>query len=284
MLCRPRLLRTLSTLLGGGTVALHDGFEPRDYVAGLLAHRPTLLCTHIDVLARLAHAPGAEREWFSSLRGVYTGGDTVPAALQREFTNLAGRPIPVGYGLTEAIWLTVNREPHLDQDGCIGTPTGGAELRADEGTGELLVRGPMVMTGYWQDEALTRETLSDGWLRTGDLGRQDADGNWWFKGRIKDLIVRRTSKITPGEVEAAIDRHPDVVNSAVMAVSDAEEGQVPVAFVVPRQGSGLTAEELTTFLRGRIAEYKLPSRIHFLDALPLTASGKIAHHDMHETT
>lgn len=276
-------IETMSTLLAGGRAVLYDGFELPVYVRGLLEHRPTLICTHLDVLGRLAHDPGARRGWFSSLRGVYTGGDTVPAALQRDFTALAGVPIGVGYGLTEAIWLTVDREPLLDRDGCIGTPVGGAELRTDEETGELLVRGPMVMDGYWEDEALTRRSLSQGWLRTGDLGSRDADGLWWFRGRVKDLIVRRTSKITPGEVEAAIDRHPQVADSAVVAADDPEEGQVPVAFVVLRQERGLTAEDLMTFLRGRLAEYKLPGRVHFLDALPLTASGKTARHELRET-
>ncbi|MGH3315083.1 MAG: class I adenylate-forming enzyme family protein [Nocardioidaceae bacterium] len=275
-------IETLTTLLSGGTVALLDGFEPTTFVASLLEHRPTLLCTHIDVLAQLARAPGAQGSHWTSLRGVYTGGDTVPAAMQRDFVALAGMPIGVGWGMTEAIWLTVNREPRLERDGCIGRTVGGAEVRADADTGELQVRGPMMMAGYREDEALTRESMAQGWLRTGDIGSCDADGVWWFEGRIKDLIVRRTSKITPGEVESAIDQHPDVVASAVVAASDAEEGQVPVAFVVLRKGRALGAEDLTSFLRERVAEYKLPSRIHFLDALPLTASGKIAHHDLHE--
>lgn len=275
-------IATLTTLLGGGTVVLYDGFDLDGYVAGLLRHRPTLVCTHIDVLAQLVRAPGASRDWFRSFRGVYTGGDTVPAALQRAFTALAGRPIAVGYGMTEAIWLTVEREPRLERDGCIGTPVGGAQLRTDSRTGEVLVRGPMTMLGYWDDEQLTRETVQDGWLRTGDLATRDADGVWWFAGRIKDLIVRRTSKITPGEVESALEEHPAVASAAVIAVADAEEGQVPVAFVVLRRGAAASAAELTAFLADRIARYKLPVRIHFLDALPLTPSGKIAHRELRE--
>ncbi|RCW45325.1 long-chain acyl-CoA synthetase [Halopolyspora algeriensis] len=285
--CEPQVhvsgfIATLTTLMSGGTVVLHDGFDVKRYVAGLLEHRPTLICTHIDILAQLVHAPGASREWFSSLRGVYTGGDTVPAALQREFTELSREPIAVGWGMTEAIWLTVVREPHLERDGCIGSPVTGAEVRADERTGELLVRGPMLMSRYWQDEALTRELMAGGWLHTGDLGSQDADGLWWFRGRLKELIVRRTSKITPGEVEAAIDENTAVAAAAVVAAPDRDEGQVPVAFVVPRHGHSLSAADLLDSLRGRIAEYKLPARVHFLDALPLTASGKIARHDLHE--
>jgi long-chain acyl-CoA synthetase len=227
--CEPQVhvsgfIATLTTLLGGGTVALYDGFDLESYVAGLRTHRPALICTHIDLLAQLVRAPGAERDWFASLRGIYTGGDTVPAALQRDFLALTGKPITVGYGMTEAIWLTVEREPRLDRDGCIGRPVGGAELRVEPDSGEMLVRGPMLMQGYWNDPELTRRSLADGWLHTGDLGEVDADGVWWFRGRIKELIVRRTSKITPGEVESALDEHPAVAMAAVVAAPDEQEG------------------------------------------------------------
>ncbi|GEL17633.1 class I adenylate-forming enzyme family protein [Pseudonocardia asaccharolytica] len=273
---------TLTTLLAGGTVALYDGFDVARYVAALREHRPTLVCTHIDVLAQVVRAPGATRDWFSSLRGVYTGGDTVPARLQKDFLEVAGLPIAVGWGMTEAIWLTVVREPHLERDGCIGHPVGGAEVRSDPETGELLVRGPMLMAGYWEDPALTAATLDRGWLRTGDTGRRDAAGVWWFTGRLKDVIVRRTSKITPGEVEAALDEHPAVAMSAVIAAPDPDEGQVPVAFVVPRRGRTVDPDELVAFLRTRIAAYKIPARIHLREALPLTPSGKISHRELRE--
>ena len=275
-------IATLTTLNSGGTVFLYEGFDRDRYVAGLLENRPTLVCTHIDLLAQLTRAPGAKREWFSSLRGVYAGGDTVPASVHRDFIDLAGLPIGIGWGMTEAIWLTVSRTPRLERDGCIGKPVGGAEVRTDEQTGELLVRGPMMMLGYFENEPLTQAATVDGWLRTGDLGSRDEDGVWWFEGRLKDLIVRRTSKITPGEVEAALVRHPAVNMAAVIGIADEAEGQVPVAFVVLRAGQVATADDLTAFLRERVAGYKIPARIHFLDALPLTPSGKIAHRELHE--
>ena len=237
-------IATFTTLMAGGTVTLHEGFDVERYVAALIEHRPTLVCTHIDVIAQVVRAPGARRDWFSSLRGVYTGGDTVPAAVQKEFLEIAGLPIAVGWGMTEAIWLTVVREPRLERDGCVGTPITGVQVRTDETTGELLVRGPMVMLGYWEDEPLTAATLASGWLHTGDLGRRDADGVWWFVGRMKDLIVRRTSKITPGEVESALDLHPAVAMSAVVGAPDPDEGEVPVAFVVTRPGMAVSAEQL----------------------------------------
>jgi long-chain acyl-CoA synthetase len=268
-------IATMTTLMAGGTVALYDGFDPARYVEALQQHRPTLVCTHIDVLAQVLRQPGMQRAWFSSLRGVYTGGDTVPAAIQREFMAASGLPICVGWGMTEAIWLTINREPRVARDGCIGIPVSGVEVRTDDETGELLVRGPMVMSHYWEDEALTAATVTDGWLHTGDLGEQDADGVWWFTGRIKDIIVRRTSKISPGEVESVLDQHPGVAAAAVIGVPDQEEGQVPVAFVVLRDDAALPADELIAFLHNRIAEYKFPARVHFRSELPLTASGKI---------
>ncbi|RDH74205.1 long-chain fatty acid--CoA ligase [Mycolicibacterium moriokaense] len=275
-------IATFSTLLAGGTVALYDGFDPDRYVRALTTDRPTLVCTHIDVLAQLLRLPGVTRDWFASLRGVYVGGDTVSERVQREFTEVSGLPIGVGYGMTEAIWLTVQRLPRTDAEGCIGRPVGGARLRSDPKTGELLVAGPMVMQRYWDDEALTAATLVDGWLHTGDLGHQDADGVWWFTGRLKDVIVRRTSKITPGEVEAVLDQHPAVAMAAVVGVADADEGQVPVAFVVPRRGTVLTADELFAFAAERIAHYKIPVRIHLRSSLPLTASGKISRRDLRE--
>jgi long-chain acyl-CoA synthetase len=274
-------IAALATLLAGGTVALHDGFDPTAYVAALRTHRPTLICTHIDVLAQVLRVAGVDRATFASLRGVYTGGDSVPGALQREFKELTGLPIGVGWGMTEAIWLTIAREPPSTGT-AVSAPVGGAEIRADAHTGELLVRGPMVMQQYWADPELTAATLHDGWLRTGDLGRVDASGVWWFTGRIKDIIVRRTSKITPGEVEPALEQHPNVAIAAVVAAPDPEEGQVPVAFVVPKAGASPTPVELVDYLRTRIAAYKIPARIHLRDALPLTASGKISRHDLHE--
>lgn len=277
-------IATFTTLLAGGTVALHDGFTPRAYVEALRRDRPTLICTHIDVLAQVLRVPGIGGPDFASLRGVYTGGDSVPGHLQTEFAALAGLPIGVGWGMTEAIWLTVARRPRAGRDGDIGRPVGGVQVRADPASGELLVRGPMVMSGYWSDPELTARTLPDGWLRTGDLGRADGAGGWWFTGRIKDIIVRRTSKITPGEVESALQQHPAVAIAAVVAAADPEEGQVPIAFVVPRPDATVTAAELVEFLRVRIAAYKIPVRIHLRAALPLTASGKISRHDLHESS
>jgi len=139
------------------------------------------------------------------------------------------------------------------------------------------VRGPMVMQGYWRDPEETAKAMEGGWLRTGDSGWRDAGGDYWFSARIKDLIVRNTSKITPGEVEAALNAHDSVAASGVVGVPDREEGQVPVAFVVLVPGHEIDEPELLDFLRSRIAQYKIPARVNFVDSLPLTRSGKLDH-------
>lgn len=277
---------TLSVLMGGGTVVLLDGFEESGYVAALRQWRPTLICTHIDVVVKLMHWPGIRADDFACLRGVFTGGDRVSAAWQRQFMALTGKPVQVGWGMTEAIWLTICREPRFDGEGCIGQPVAGVELRVTdpEGrdlppgeVGEFRVRGPMVMLRYWEDPAETARAVEDGWLRTGDSGWYDPDGTWWFAARIKELIVRNTSKITPGEIEAALNTHDAVEESGVVGVPDPEEGEVPVAFVVLKPGHTIDEAALLAFLQGRIARYKIPARIHFRESLPLTQSGKLDH-------
>lgn len=277
---------SLTVLMGGGTAVLLDAFGEANYVASLRRWRPTLICTHIDLLVKLMRWPHIRREDFASLRGVFSGGERVPAAWQKQFMALTGLAIQVGWGLTEAIWLTICREPRLDQDGCIGRPVANVELRVTDPAGrdlpvgevgELRVRGPMVMQGYWEDPAETDKALEAGWLRTGDSGWYDADGAWWFACRLKELIARNTSKITPGEVEAALNAHDAVDESGMVGIPDSEQGEVPLAFVVLKPGRSVSEAELMTFLEGRIARYKIPVHIRFLDNLPLTRSGKLDH-------
>jgi long-chain acyl-CoA synthetase len=253
--------------------------------------RPTLICTHIDILARLIRWPGIERGDFASLRAVFTGGDKVPPTLQRQFIDKTGLPIQIGWGMTEAIWLTLCREPRFEAAECIGVPVGGAELRVTDpdgqdlptdAVGELRVRGPMVMQGYWRDPDASSASLEAGWLRTGDSGWRDADGLWWFATRLKELIVRNTSKISPGEVETALNEHPAVLASGVVGMADPNEGEVPVAYVVQDPERSTSEAELLTFLKGRIAQYKMPVRIEFLQSLPLTLSGKLDHRALRE--
>ncbi|MCI0466555.1 MAG: acyl--CoA ligase [Beijerinckiaceae bacterium] len=291
LVCEPQVhpsgfIATFSVLSRGGTIGLLSGFDEASYIAGLRSIAPGLIVTHIDILAKLLRAPEIRREDFAALRGVYTGGDVVPPALQRQFLAFTGLPIQVGWGMTEAIWLTVCRDPGAERQGCIGRPASGVEIRisgedghalGDGETGEFWVKGPMVMREYWRDPEATARAFDNGWFRTGDSGSRDADGNYWFAARIKDIIVRNTAKLTPGEVEAALSQHPGIKYAAVIGVPDPDEGEVPAAFIVPEPDRLPSAEALTRFLESRIARYKIPARYYFLSALPLTRSGKIDH-------
>jgi long-chain acyl-CoA synthetase len=289
LVCEPQVhpsgfIATFSVLSRGGTVTLLAGFDEVHYLAALRARPPSLIVTHIDILTKLLRAPDIRPEDFAALRGVYTGGDVVPPARQRQFWEFTGLPIQVGWGMTEAIWVTVCRTPDLERQGCIGRPVGGAQIRVagedgkrlpDGETGEFWVKGPMVMREYWHDPDTTARAFADGWFRTGDSGWRDADGTYWFAARIKDIIVRNTAKLTPGEVEAALDQHPGVQSAAVIGAPDPDAGDVRVAFVVPEPGWSLMAAALTEFLETKIADIRSPSTIILSPRFPSQKAARL---------
>jgi long-chain acyl-CoA synthetase len=143
--------------------------------------------------------------------------------------------------------------------------------------GELWVRGPMVTPGYWRRPEADRAVLAAGWLRTGDMERRTPEGEFWFTGRLKQIIERNSENITPGEIEQALYRHPAVAEAAAFGVPDPNEGQVPIAYVRLAAGANATEDELKAFLATQIAAFRVPARILAIDALPLTHSGKIDH-------
>lgn len=274
----------------GGSVVLERDFDATRFYENLRTWRPTIVGAHVDHLWQIVRHEGARRDDFASVATVFTGGDELPLALQRAFLDLTGKPIQVGWGMTEAIWLTLAREPELERRGFMGKPVAEVELRVvdvaadrlgrdlpDGEAGELWVRGPMVTPGYWRRPEADRAVLVDGWLRTGDMGLRDASGDYWFTGRLKQIIERNSENITPGEIEQALYRHPAVAEAAAFGVPDPDEGQVPVAYVRFADGRSATEDELKEFLATQIAEFKIPVRILAIDELSLTHSGKLDH-------
>jgi len=184
-----------------------------------------------------------------------------------------------GYGLTEAgpnnFWLPpgqVRLKP-----GAVGVPLFHVEMRLEgEGdVGELLLRGPHVCAGYWRRPEETARALAGGWLHTGDLAERDADGCYRIVGRVKDLIISGGENIYPAEVEGVLAGHPEVAEVAVIGVPDPKWGEVPRALVVSRPGTALTAEALLSYCQGRLARYKTPRTVRFVESLPRTAAGKV---------
>jgi len=219
----------------------------------------------------------------SSVRAVGAGGDTVAAALQRRFVDLFAIQLQEAYGLTESCVVTFNPSSDV-RVGSIGPGASGVTIRLvdlrgnDVGageTGEILVRSPANCVSYWNDSAATASLFTDGWLHTGDLGSRDEDDYYWFKGRLKQLIIRGGSNISPQEVEEALYQHPAVREAGVVGAPDAVYGEIPVAFVALRTGHSPTADQLQAHARALVADYKVPERIFFLPELPKGLTGKV---------
>ncbi len=223
---------------------------------------------------------GAER-----LRYVSSGAAPLDPAWKRKAEAFYGLPLQNGYGMTESTaGVSGTRNAIGDPDTSVGPPLPGIEVKLDTSVGvdadvgEVLTRGPHVMKGYFRNPEATAQAVSpQGWLRTGDLGRIDPQGRLHIVGRAKELIIRSGFNVYPPEVEAALNDHPDVVQSAVIgrAVDGDEE---VLAFVQTRAPGSVTADALRGFAAERLAGYKRPSRIFLVDALPAAATGKILKH------
>jgi long-chain acyl-CoA synthetase len=276
----------LSTLVAGGSVLLRSRFDVEALVNAVEEKGLTLFqgvqAMHSALLNHLKRHNRPLRN--SSLRYIYAGGSPLDPTLKAEVEALFDLPLHNGYGMTESSpTICHSRYGEKRDDASVGPPIPGVSIRIvdPEGadvepgaSGELWVSGPNVMRGYFRDPAATQAAMQDGWLRTGDLAKQDAEGNVFLVGRIKDIIIRSGFNVYPAEVEAAINAHAAVEQSAVVG-REVERNEEVIAFVQLRPGSTLDADTLQAFLKYRISAYKRPSRIVFLDALPAMASGKI---------
>ncbi len=222
-------------------------------------------------------------------RSAISGGAPLDRALHAAWERATGTPLAEGYGLTETSPVVCLDAPDEGRrPGCIGWPLEGVTLRvvdavgtdvASGETGELLVRGPNVMTRYWRRPADTAAVLSeDGWLRTGDIARRAEDGRYEIVGRANDLIITEGYNLHPQEVEEAICAHPAILESAVLGVPHPLLGEEIVACAVLRPDSELSSDGLIVHLAGRLARYKVPRRVWFVASLPRTASGKVLKH------
>jgi long-chain acyl-CoA synthetase len=215
------------------------------------------------------------------VRIAHVGGAAVPNEVADDFERTFGGELVEGYGLTEMSGIaTTYTTGDRRRPGSVGKPLAGTELRIDEpdetGAGEVLFRGPSVVAGYWRNEAASAEAISaDGWLATGDIGRLDRDGYLYLVDRKKELVIRGGYNVYPREVEEVLYAHPDVLEAAVVGVPDARLGEEVAAAVVLRPGAVLDAEALQAWAKERLAAYKYPRVIAFVDELPKGPTGKI---------
>jgi len=284
---RPFSLRTqvLPTLHAGGGVVLLEQFTPANYLAALRQlPTKTFLALMPSALHQIVHAPGVRREDFAGLRLCISGGDRVPPDLHRAFHALTGLELTEQCGMTETGMYALTPPFGRKKPGSIGLPFYGAQVCVvdDKGddvpagqSGEVIVRSPLMMDGYWNDSAQTRKALRDGWCHTGDLARFDEDGYLWFMGRRKNVIVHDGANVSPLEVEAALLAHPSVAEACVVGAADPVHGQNVHAFVTLRPGAAVTAEELRQFATARLSRPMAPERVCIVPDLPQTGIGKI---------
>ncbi|THD68729.1 MAG: acid--CoA ligase [Bradyrhizobium sp.] len=280
-------IQTTPALHHGATVTIHSRFAPDTTLATIARERPSLTVLVPATIQAVTEHPDWGSTDLSSLKAVTTGSTVVPPHLIERFV-VRGVPVLQVYGSTETCPVAVYTRlgGDLSRLGSTGLPglaceaavidDAGAELPPDM-PGEIAVRGPNVFTEYWGNAEATREALHDGWYRTGDIGRRDADGYFWVHDRKKNLIISGGENIYPAEVERVLLEHPDVAECGVIGRPDLRWDELPVAYVIRRAECFVEAEELKAHVLTQLARFKVPREFVFVDDLPRTALGKVQH-------
>jgi long-chain acyl-CoA synthetase len=288
----------LNVILGlgirtGASAVLVERFDPAETLQLVERHRVTVLFGAPPMFAGwLAMAEAEPRPDLSSVRLAVSGAAPLPGEVLELFRERFGITIWEGYGLTEsAPAVTTTALGETAKPNSIGLPLPGLEVRlVDEGgedaeeddPGEIWVRGPNIFAGYWKRPEETARVLEEGWLKTGDIAYRDEDGYLYIVDRKKDLIIVSGFNVFPKEVEEALERHPRVEEAAVVGIPDERTGEGVQAWVVPREGSSVNAEELTEFVRGYLARFKIPKDIQVVDELPHHVTGKVLRRALRE--
>ena len=284
----------LGSLYAGATLRLAPRFAPEAARRALAKERVSIFQGVPAMHAKLLeHLQTHGHEWSAPhLRFAYSGGSPLDAALKAHVESVYGLTLHNGYGMTESSPTVAQTMLDAPRSDCsVGQAIPGVEVRfvtlegvdaARGEIGELWVRGPNVMLGYYRNPEQTRATVTeDGWLKTGDLARQDADGALHIVGRSKELIIRSGFNVYPAEVEHVLNAHPDVVQSAVIGRA-VEGNEEVIAFVELRAGAKVTPAELIAWCGGRLAPYKRPAEVRPLAALPAASTGKILKHRLRD--
>jgi fatty-acyl-CoA synthase len=277
----------LPFLFAGGTVVILERADPEDVVAAIERRRASFVFCVPTIWRRIVRVLDQRGHDVSSVRVCISASDTITrddlVAIKRHFRA----PVIQIYGLTEAgvITHTLPPEQHEARLGSVGRPHALVDVRIvdPEGkevppgeVGEVVMKGPTVMLGYWDMPEKTAEAIRDGWLHSGDLGRVDPDGFLYLMGRAKDMIISGGENIYPAEIERVLREHPAIADVAVVGIPDPEWSESVLAVVVPAPGAALTEADVIDFVRGRLAGFKKPRHVQFVEALPATsATGKV---------
>ena len=288
------VMLTGSFLACGATQVMMERFDLLESLELCEKHGVTYYYAVPPIILALANAP-VDLSKMKTVQYIVSGAAPLPLDPARRLQDKTGIKVVQGYGMTEASPLTHSQpaDPALQRIDSVGMPihnteqkivdieTGEHELPVGE-DGEIIIRGPQIMQGYWKAPEETARALRNGWLYTGDIGHVDADGYTYIVDRKKEMIKYKGFGIAPAELESLLMEHPAVMDSAVIGIPDDEAGELPKGFVVIRQGHTITPDEILAFANGKLAGYKKIHAIEFIDAIPKVASGKILRRELKE--
>jgi long-chain acyl-CoA synthetase len=272
-----------ASVKSGATLVLHERFQPEEILNSIKSNRVSMFFGVPPVYLRFLAVPKIE-EYFRAVRYCFTAAAPMSVTVARQWREKVGQIIYEGYGLTETSPFASYNHDVAYREGSVGTPIERVEMKIvdPEGhdlppgeIGEIAIKGPNVMQGYFRRPAETAQVMREGWFLTGDIGQTDADGYFYLVDRAKDMINVAGFKVWPREVEELLMKHPAVAEAAVIGIPDPDSGEAVKAFAVLKAGARATEQELTEFCRTRIAVYKAPRFVEFIDALPRNPSGKI---------
>ncbi|MCF8146816.1 MAG: o-succinylbenzoate--CoA ligase [Deltaproteobacteria bacterium] len=286
-------LFTLPMLYQGGTVVIQRTFEPAQTLKLLRKERITLFFGVPSTFLSLIQHPEFKAEVFERVRVVMSGGAPLPVSLIYRYQE-AGIILQQGFGMSEAApsIATLSRDLAIQKAGSIGKALKHVEARVvddqmmnvpQDHVGELVIRGPNLMQGYWNKPEATKEVFSGGWFHTGDLARMDPEGDLTIVERKKDMFISGGENVYPAEVENAVYELPEVAEAAVIGIRDERWGEVGKAVVVLKEGKQLKQEDIIFHLKGRLAKYKIPKGVVFTEVLPRNAAGKVLKTQLRDT-
>jgi fatty-acyl-CoA synthase len=285
-------IQTTPAIHAGATITIARRFEPAETLSLIASRRPTLFLAVPTVAQAVAGHPAFGATDLSSLRAMTTGSSAVPEAVIRPWLA-RGVPVTQVYGMTES-GPTAIALPIADawrKSGSCGKPALHCRARVVDASGrdvprsergEIWLRGPNLAAGYWRNPGATAEAYTEGWFHTGDVGHQDAEGYFYIDDRRTDVVISGGENIYPAELEGILAGCPDIAEAAVVGRPDPRWGEVPVACVVPRAGARLTREDVLALFRDRLARYKHPRDVVFVEALPRTVMGKVQKFELRE--
>jgi long-chain acyl-CoA synthetase len=274
-----------ATFLGGGTMTLIPRFEPGKALEVIERDKATTFAGVPTMYAAMLNHPDREKHDVTSLTLCVSGGAAMPVEVLRGFDEAFGAKVLEGYGLSETTGMgSFNLPDRERKPGSIGLPVGGTEMKCvddDESEvpqgepGEVVMRGPFVMKGYWGRDDATEDVMKGGWFHTGDIATVDDEGYFFIVDRKKDLIIRGGYNVYPREIEEAFYEHPAVREVAVIGVPHDQLGEEVAAVIALKDGAEATPDELKDFMKQRVAAYKYPRSVAIVDELPKGPTGKI---------